>query len=232
MMLKEFGKNIWVVEGNCVGVAGFNYPTRMVVIKLSDQTLFIWSPIELTTDLKSQVDLLGDVMHIIAPNSLHHLFVSQWQAAYPIAKLYAAPKLQEKRNDISFTKELSDTSFDNWEGDVEKVLFKGNIITTEVVFFHKASRTVLFTDLLQQFPEHYFSGWRGIIAKLDLMTCDRPTVPRKFRLATLKRNVARNALARILEWPSEKVIMAHGTPVTEKGKAFLKFAFTWLSKNT
>ncbi len=29
---------------------------------------------------------------------------------------------------------------------------RGNVITTEVVFFHVRSGTVLFTDLLQQLP--------------------------------------------------------------------------------
>lgn len=34
----------------------------------------------------------------------------------------------------------------------------GNLITTEVVFFHVKSGTVLFTDLIQQFPANWFSA--------------------------------------------------------------------------
>ena len=40
----------------------------------------------------------------------------------------------------------------------------GNAITTEVVFFHARSGTVLFTDLVQQLPAHWFSGWRALVA--------------------------------------------------------------------
>lgn len=55
----------------------------MAVIRLSDGRLFIWSPIELTDFLRAEVDTLGRVAHIIAPNSLHHLFLVEWKSTYP-----------------------------------------------------------------------------------------------------------------------------------------------------
>jgi hypothetical protein len=70
------------------------------------------------------------------------------------------------------------------------------------VFFHPASGTVLFCDLLQQFPSSWFRGWRAIVARLDLMVGDEPAVPRKFRLAQTDRGVARQALQQILAWPA------------------------------
>jgi hypothetical protein len=36
------------------------------------------------------------------------------------------------------------------------------------------------------------------------------------------------ALARILAWPAQNVVMAHGMPVTGEGRAFLGRAFRWL----
>jgi hypothetical protein len=71
-MLRRFAEEIWTAEGPCISVAGFDYPTRMVVIRLSDGALFIWSPTALSHDLRSAVDLLGPVRHIVAPNTLHH----------------------------------------------------------------------------------------------------------------------------------------------------------------
>ena len=70
-MLKEFGHEIWIADGREVAVAGFRYPTRMAVLRLSDGGLFIWSPTPLTDDLRAAVNSLGPVRHIIAPNSLH-----------------------------------------------------------------------------------------------------------------------------------------------------------------
>ena len=69
--LRPFGPQIWTAEGPVVAVAGFRYPTRMAVIRLTDGSLFIWSPIALTPGLKTEVEALGQVTHIVAPNTLH-----------------------------------------------------------------------------------------------------------------------------------------------------------------
>lgn len=109
------------------------------------------------------------------------------------------------------------------------MLMQGNLITTEVVFFHAKSGTVLFTDLIQQLPASSFSGWRALVAKLDLMVGPEPSVPRKFRVAFTNRRAARDSLERIFAWPAEKVLMAHGTPVEKDAPAFLRRAFGWLA---
>jgi hypothetical protein len=106
---------------------------------------------------------------------------------------------------------------------------RGNLITTEVVFFHGKSGTVLFTDLIQQLPTNLISGWRALVAKLDLMVGPEPSVPRKFRAAFTNRRAARDSLEHILAWPVEKVLMAHGTPVEKDARAYLRRAFRWLT---
>ncbi|SMX30863.1 DUF4336 domain-containing protein [Actibacterium lipolyticum] len=228
-MLKLFGDELWIVDGPDVDAfAGFHYPTRMAVIRLSDGGLFVWSPVHLTDQLAAQIGALGPVRHIVAPNSLHHLFLPEWAQAYPAAAVHAAPGLRKKRADISFDADLGDTADPDWAGQIDQVVMQGNRITTEVVFFHTKSGTVLFADLLQQLPANWFSGWRAVIAKLDLMTGAEPSVPRKFRLAFTDRNTARQAAGRILAWPAQKVLMAHGTPVAQDCPAFLRRAFGWL----
>ncbi len=229
VMLKQFGPEIWTADGRDVISVGFHYPTRMAVIKLADGRLFIWSPIQLTDALQAKVDALGEVRHIIAPNSLHHLFLPEWKSAYPGAKLYAPPGLRKKRQDIVFDADLGNTPSPDWANEIDQVLMQGNLITTEVAFFHTKSGTVLFTDLLQQFAAKSFSGWRALVAKLDLMVGPEPSVPRKFRVAFTNRHAARDALKRIFAWPAEKVLMAHGTPVEKDALAFLRRAFGWLA---
>ena len=147
-----------------------------------------------------------------------------------VARLQAAPGLAARRPDLTIDAELGDASPPEWSGDLDVVLMRGNRITTEAVFFHRASGTVLFTDLLQQFPPGWFRGWRALAARLDLMTEPEPAVPRKFRVAFTDRKAARAALARVLEWPAEKVVMAHGRPVERNGRAFVARAFRWLAK--
>lgn len=228
-VLMKFGSEIWTADGPVVTAAGgFHYPTRAVVIRLSSGGIFVWSPIALTDGLREAVDALGEVQYLIAPNSLHHMFIAEWKDAYPTARTYAAPGLRDKRKDIAFDEDLEDAPCPAWSGDIDQVVMQGNLITSEVVFFHSASRTAIFTDLIQQLPADWFAGWRALIAKWDLMTGREPSVPRKFRVAFTNRRAARDAAKRILAWPTDKVLMAHGTPVIGDGRAFLRRAFKWL----
>lgn len=228
-MLKPHGQDIWIADGpDVTAFLGFHYPTRMAVIRLAGGGLFVWSPTALSDDLRAGVNALGDVRYLVAPNALHHVFLADWKRAYPAAEIHGAPGLAQARSDISLDGELEDDAASGWASDIDQVVVRGNRITTEVVFFHRASRTVIFTDLLQQFPPGWFKGWRALVAKLDLMTGPEPAVPRKFRAAFSDRRAARTAIDRILAWHAESVMMAHGKPVTKDAQAFLVRAFSWL----
>ncbi len=227
-MLQAFGDEIWLADGPTTEVAGFRYPTRMAVVRLTGGALFIWSPVALSEELRAAVDALGEVRYLIAPNSLHHLFLGEWRRAYPDARLYAAPGLRQKRKDLAFDGELEDAPPGEWSEEIDQVLVRGNMITTEVVFFHRRSRTAIFTDLIQHFSPTWFTGWRAVVARLDLMTAPEPEAPRKFRNAFINRRAARAALRRILAWPAKRVLMAHAAPVEDDGQAFIGRTFRWL----
>jgi len=227
--LIEFGPEIWIAQGPIVtAMAGFRYPTRMAVIRLADGGLVIWSPIALSDALRTGLSILGEIRCLFPPNSLHHVFLDAWQKAYPDARIYAPPGLREKRKDIRFDGDFDEAMVADWTGDIDLAIVRGNLITTEVVFFHRKSGTILFADLLQHFRPGWFKGWRAVVARLDLLTGAEPSVPRKFRLAFTDRKTARASLQSILAWPARKVVMAHGDPVVEGAREFLKRAFRWL----
>lgn len=229
-MLEPFADEVWIADGVPVtAIAGFHYPTRMAVIRLADGGLFVWSPIALTEALRAQTAALGPVRCIVAPNALHHMFLAEWAGAYPEAALYAAPGLRAVRKDIAFTDDLADEAPAAWAGQIEQVIVR-NTIADEVVFLHRASGTVLFTDLLQQMPRGWYKGWRALVARLDRMTGPEPQTPNKFRMAMRDRAAARESLARIHSWPAARVLMAHGEPVRENGAAFIARAFAWLER--
>lgn len=228
-MLFAFGPNIWLADGPTVtAAAGFHYPTRMAVIRLANGDLVLWSPTAPSDDLCAEIETLGAVRHLVAPNALHHTFLGDWQRGYPGATVYAPPGLREKRTDIRFDADFTDRPIDAWTGEIDHVIMWGNRITTEVIFFHRQSGTAIFTDLLQQLPRGWFKGWRALVARLDLMTAAEPTVPRKFRMAFADRRAARVSLRRLLAWPTQKVVFAHAPAITQDGQAFLHRAFRWL----
>ena len=226
--LHRFGPEIWLADGPLVTVAGFRYPTRMAVMRLRDGTLFLWSPVALSRELRGAVEALGEVRHLIAPNGLHDRFLGEWQRAFPHAALHAPPGLAGRHPDLRFARDLADGPGFAWDGEIDQLAIPGNRITTELVFFHQASRTLLFTDLIQHFPRGWFAGWRAVVARLDGMTAPEPRVPRKFRYAFSDRSAARSAVRRIPDWPAEKLVIAHGPPVEQDARAAVANAFRWL----
>lgn len=227
-MTEPFGPELWVIEGSDVdGMAGFRFPTRMAVIRLASGGLMLWSPVAPTDQIRATVAALGTPRFILAPNTLHHLHVADWQAAFPGVELHAAPGLSAKRPELDIAAELSATPDPRWAQEVDQIVLE-NRLATEVVFFHRPSATVIFTDLLQNMAPARFTGWRGAVARLDLMVGPEPAVPRKFRMGFRDRKAARDGVRRILDWPAQRLLLAHGTPLREGAQGAVEQAFSWL----
>lgn len=228
--LEAFGPSIWLCDGPVVvGAMGFHFPTRMVAIRLKSEELFIWSPVALCEDLRNELSSIGRIGHVVAPNTLHHVFLESWRQAYPDATYHAAPGLRTKQRELRIDEDLGPEPPEAWAGQIDQVVFASNALTTEVVFFHRESGTAIFTDLLQQMPRTWFRGWRAIVARIDLMTGDRPAVPRKFRMAFRDKPAARAAVGQVLDWPIERLVFAHGQPVDKRSREAIAEAFNWLA---
>lgn len=228
-MLEPFGQDIWIAEGQPINAAmGFHYPTRMTVMRRDDGALLIWSAIALTNELRETVEGLGEVLDIVAPNHLHDTWIGDWLRAFPEARGHGTRQLVEKRPELGLSALPRDAAPEGWEDALDLIVLESNAITAEAVAFHRASLTAVFTDLLQQMPRGWYSGWRAVVARLDLMVGDEPAVPRKFRLAFRDKGAARADVRRVLDWSADNVVMAHGTPVRGGGAAFLRRAFVWL----
>jgi hypothetical protein len=228
--LRPFGPDIWIAEGPVVRFYGLPYSTRMAAIRLGDGSLLIWSPIALTDGLRGAVDALGKVAHLVSPNSLHHLFLGEWKKAYPQAKLYASPGLAKRRRDLAFDAELGDVPQPEWAGEIDQVAMLGSVSMTEIVFLHRKSRSAIFADLIKNFAPDWFRGWRGVLARLGGIVQPRSSTPGDWRLSFVNRKAARAALARILAFAPERVVIAHGDLVERDGAAFIRRAFAWLAK--
>ena len=227
-MLTEIDRDIWIAEGPSVSFFGFPYPTRMTLVRLSDGGLWLCSPIELTDALAGEIKALGPVRHLVSPNKIHHLFLGQWAQAWPEAKLWASPGLARRRRDLSFDGELGDVAEPAWESDIDQLIFRGSFALEEVVFFHRASRSAIITDLVQKFDPATQRGWRGLLMRLDGLVGPEGSTPRELRLTFWNRRAAREALRKALGWNPQRLIIAHGQCVRENGREALARSLSWI----
>ncbi len=228
-LMKRIGERLWLYDGETVNFFGLPYSTRMTVIKLGDQRLWIHSPIRLNAAVQEEVNRLGKVRYLIAPNKLHHLFLPQWQAAYPDAESYAAPGLSAKRPDIRFTKELCATAETAWQDDIRQTVFGGSPLMEEVVFFHVPSKTLILTDLIENFSPVVFNRWQRLLAGLTGIIAPYGKMPLDLRLSFIfGKKQAGKALATMLAWQPNNIVLAHGECVFGDGVRFLRRSFSWL----
>ena len=234
MALEEVGDAIWLAEGGIVSFYGFPYPTRSVIVRLDNGDLWVWSPIGLSADLLEEVDQLGRVAHLVSPNKIHHLYLQDWKARYPAARIWGLPSTINKRRDLEFREPLSDNPPMEWQPDLDQAWFRGSPVMDEVVFLHRPSRTVIVADLIEtlthRFLREHWSWWQRPLAKLDGITSDKARAPLEWRLSFINRAPAREARDKVLGWNCERVIMAHGEWRRSNGHAFLARSLDWLGR--
>ncbi|MFZ0679565.1 DUF4336 domain-containing protein [Candidatus Binatus sp.] len=233
---KTVAPNLWVVDqpdfgsGPAKGIG-----TRMTVIRLASGGLFLHSPTKLDDETKQALDALGEVRAIVAPSRAHHLFVGDYVKTWPSAKLYGPPGLVGDiadlrarigaRRDLKLDAVLGDEPASEWAGEIDQHLFKGATGLNEVVFFHRSSRSVIFTDLVFNVPADFkdarifytFVGGRGRFGPHRLV-----------RLIIRDRKAARESVAKILEWDFDRVIVTHGDVLESGGKPKFAAAFSHL----
>jgi len=227
-MLIPFGQDLYFADGPRVSFFGFPYPTRMAVARLSTGKAWVWSPIALTSELAEAVENIGPVGYIVSPNRLHHLFLGEWKERWPNAQLYAPPGLARRKKRLHFDGELGDHPDSSWVTDIAQVVFRGSFAIEEVVFFHRGSRTAIFGDLIQRFPEAEATGWKGLMMRLGGIVGQHGSTPRDWRLSFLSRTAAREARRTVLAWKPERLLIAHGECATGEASEIIAGALRWI----
>jgi hypothetical protein len=227
-VLNPVGEELWTVEGPIVSFYSFPYPTRMAIARLANRQLWLWSPIALSSELAEELEKLGEVRYLVAPNKLHHLFLTEWAEQYPGARLYAAPGLAKKRSDLAFSAELGDESPSEWQNEIDQTVIGGSFVMNEVVFFHRPSRSALVCDLIQKHDKSAFSGWRRWAMQLDGMVGPDGSTPREWRATFSKRAVARAGRDTVLDWNPRQLIVAHGPIIRENAKDVIASSLAWI----
>ena len=236
--LKEVDQNIWIVDGDLIQmdmkIFKLPFQTRMTVIKLNDCKLWIHSPIAPNEQLFTELDALGKVAYLISPNKIHYAYIADWKKRYPHAQTWSSPGVEERAKSqnvkVVFDAPLTDKAPDLWSDEIDQLIFKGSSVIEEVVFFHKSTKTLIVTDLIENFEsEKISSPIRRRFCRLARVTAPDGQTPIDYRMTFLGRQrEARMSFFRMLNWKPDKIILAHGLCFFENGIDELKRAFRWI----
>jgi hypothetical protein len=232
--LKRVADDLWIVDGPIIrfGMAWLEmpFPTRMTVVRLAGG-LFIHSPTPLTPGLRAEIEAAGRPRWIVGPNRLHYSWIAQWQEGFPGAQVYLAPRIREQAGDRIA---LDGAPLDRdrgypWDGDLATLPVAGSYMT-EVEFFHHASRTLILTDLIENFePQRVGSFAMRWLIRLGGVRYPDGGMPRDMRLTFAKRRPQlKAAIETMIGWNPERVILAHGRWHERDGANALRRAFRWL----
>jgi hypothetical protein len=197
----------------------------MSVIRLASGALFVHSPVALDAALRAELEPLGRPRYAVAPNRFHHLWAAQWPAAWPGLELWLAPGLAEKCPDLEPAGVLGDDAAPGWSGELDQLFFRGFAIANEVVFCHRASRTLLLTDLALNIGADAGLLTRVVMRLAGSYPRFGPTLLEKLMM---KRPAARASLEKILAWDFDRVIVSHGDVLEADGVRVLRDAYSWL----
>ena len=233
-ILKPAGADIWTADGPEIrfGYLGVRlpFPTRMTLVRLPDGGLWLHSPIEPAPELVEEVRAIGPVCFLVAPNSLHYWWLPEWAQRFPGARFYAVPGLDRSaKRRLPPAEALTDAAPSGWSGTLDQALVKGDALT-EVVFFHRPSRTLILTDLIENFePARVGSWWYRLLVRLAGAADPDGKAPIDMRLSFLReRRALRQAVERMIGWAPERVILAHGRCYESNAVAELRRAFRWV----
>jgi hypothetical protein len=224
--MREFGPDIWLIDGPPVRAFGIWLPTRMVVVRLRDGSLWINSPVAVSKSLLASMEGIGPPRYLIAPTPLHVWRLDEWRRLFPQAELWGPPGLARSPRRKMFAGLLGDEPPEQWEADLDQVVFKGNAFVQEVEFFHKPSRTLVFADFLQNYPPD--KSRRLLSALQRLGGVSGLGVPIDVRLTTFNRKFARLSVAQMLGWDFDGLVVAHGENLAREAKPSVRRAFGWL----
>lgn len=195
-----------------VRLAGTRFEARMTVIRLASGQLMLHSPCNITAVIAEEISALGPVAHIVAPGNFHHLYAATAQRAFPTAKLWVCPGVERKNPSLRFDGQLGDVAPAEWVDEIDQVLVRGTRIMREVAMFHRASRTLILVDLIENFTDATpnIGGALRFWFKYVFRMWDNPCPAPEYSMGWSNRKAAAASLRRILAWDFQRIVLSHG----------------------
>ncbi len=227
--LKPVGEGLWLIDGPAIRFYGLPFSTRATVVRLENGDLWVHSPTRMSDALRAELEALGPVRHLIAPNWIHYAFIADWQAAFPGAQAWGAPGVAEraaaKGMELRFDHDLGPRAEPPWAGQIEQIIVEGSKLHREAVFFHIASRTLILTDLIENFELSKLPLWMRPLVWLAGIADRDGKMPPDMALSFRDKAALADAVETMIAFAPERIILAHGRWYDRDGAAELRRAF-------
>lgn len=214
--LRGFADDVWIADGPNVRFWGISFPTRAIIVKLGDGSLWVNSPITATRREAASLERFGPIAQLVSPTQLHDWRLELWSTFFPRAQVWKA-------------RTLTDVAPAAWSADIDQLVFQGSRVLSEVEFFHRRSRTLIVGDFIQNFP---YQSHRPILNALKriggVLGAGTPRDLRWSFAGARARRLGREAVRRLLDWDFDKVVVAHGEPITSHARLVVEKALRWL----
>ena len=216
--MRKLFEGLWVHEDK-MKLAGTNLLLRATLVRLASGGLWVHSPTALSDSLKAEVDALGEVEFVVAPNNAHNLWFTQWCDAYPKAARYVAAGIPKKLPKLAgYT--VIDPGATPWKDDLDQAVMGGAPFFDESVFLHRASKSLIVTDLVHNHDLAHQEGLGKIVTMLLLRplgfkdVCIAP--PLKWGFFIKDRVAFRRFIETIRGWEFDRIIVTHGDIIEER----------------
>lgn len=225
MPLSKLAAGVWT-EATPVRIVGTELSATMTVLRLPKGDLMLHSPIPLTDERRREVEALGTLSHLMAPNLFHHSWLAEWAAAFPRAELHVPTRLPKQRPDLAAARVNVLESPRTMADGIELLPIDGCRLG-ETALFYRPARVLVVADLVHNVgrPE---GAWTRFYTK-TMGFYDCVALSRVLRWTAFSdKRAARRSIDRLLELDFETLIVGHGAPVRAGAKAALESALSWL----
>ncbi|TCU65544.1 short-subunit dehydrogenase [Bradyrhizobium sp. R2.2-H] len=230
--LTKATNDIWIVDDRPISAAGLRLPVRMTVIRLLNGDLILHSPVRYSVALRDELERLGPIKYLMAPNVAHWMFLQAWQKELPEARTFAARGLSARRQvreaGLRIDRELGASTPQDWAAELETVPVQAPMFS-EVEIFDKRSRTLVLTDLVENLDPHHLPPSNQAVASLLGIAKPHGMAPIYLRmLLRLGGRSVQAAAERLVGLAPERVIFAHGDWFETDGTQRLRQSLRWL----
>jgi hypothetical protein len=223
--LVPFADGVWLCTSP-VSFLGLRLTATMVVLRLSDGGLLVYSPALLTRERRAEVESLGRVAHLYAPNLHHFLHLGDWTAAFPAARVHAPRGLQKKRPELRVDRVQGASPEPAFAGVIDEIPIDGFRLQ-ETALFYRPAQTLVVADLVHNIgrPTH---GWTATYARM-MGFYDRVALSRAIRWSAFPdRKAARRSIDDVLGRGFDRLVVGHGAPLTTGGRDAVAATYDWL----